>query len=160
MKAGAQAVRQSRATVVQLVHSRERNVREGHEVTSVFRTCSAYSRSARGWTVAMSSLASHVVERSSWLVQLAAAGRTRRKPRADAVSGGAQSIRKLRRPTGLFRAGNGVWRSATWRHTFDLSPGRARRDPSYDLTGEQQGYTCTSKSQVEPAWLGAGTREK
>lgn len=56
----------------------------------------------------MSSLASHVVERCSWLVQPAAASWTRSKPRAGAVSGGAQSIRKLRGPTGLFWAGVGV----------------------------------------------------
>lgn len=42
-----------------------------------------------------------------------------------------------------------VWRSATWRHTSISCLGGARRDPSYDLTGQPTGLGARSSLGLE-----------
>lgn len=120
-----------------------------HEVTSVFRRVMPIRRGPRGrLQCQLLPRIIDVVERSSWLVQPAAASKTRRKRRVaqvGAVSGVAQSIRWLQRPAGLFWAGVGV-------EICDMAP-----HPLCRLDGRVATKAMISRAQVE---LGAGTRQK
>lgn len=64
-------------------------------------------------------------------------------------------MRKLRRPTGLLRAGNGC---VDLRHGATLLISRLDgRDATQAMISPASNK---ARSQVKPAWLGAGTREK